>query len=309
MSVPGYQTFMLPLLRLAAQGEVQIKDCIDKIAQELRLPETDINEPLPSGKQTRFANRVHWAKTYLAQAGLVETTGRGRFKASERGLDVLRSNPPNIDNDYLAQFPEFREFKSRRSVDDEAVPAAPSAIAASSPATPEELIEQAYDDITDELRATLLERIMAATPAFFEALIVDLLLKMGYGGSREEAGKPVGGAGDGGIDGVINEDALGLDVVYLQAKRYAPDNHVTPDQMRGFSGALLQRGASKGVFVTTSKFTPQAREFARSIKQQRIVLIDGDELTKLLVKHGVGVRTERTLELKKIDLDYFDEDA
>jgi restriction system protein len=303
MPVPGYETYMLPLLRLAAVGEVKIRDCVDRIAQELNLSTDAVNELLPSGKQTRFANRVHWAKTYLTQAKLLETTGRGRFKATERGIAVLRDNPDRIDNNFLAQFPEFQEFATRHTVETQTEVPAPTTVV-----TPEESIEQAFDDITDELRANLLERIRSASPAFFERLIVDLLIRMGYGGSRSEAGRRVGGTGDGGIDGIINEDPLGLDVVYLQAKRYGSGNLVTPEQLRAFSGSLLQRGASKGVFVTTSTFTEQARESVRNITQQRIVLIDGDELTTLLVKHGVGVRIERMLELKKIDLDYFDEE-
>lgn len=308
MSVPGYETFMLPLLRLAAQGEVRIRDCVTQIAHELGLSEVDLNEMLPSGRQTRFANRVNWAKSYLVQAGLLEKTGRGKFKATERGLQVHREAPSHIDNSYLARFPEFEEFRARHKTGAISEPAiVPPELAAT--ATPEEVIDEAFAEITDELRANLLESILSAPPAFFEKVIIDLLLSMGYGGSHADAGRRVGGTGDGGIDGVINEDALGLDVVYLQAKRYATHNAITPDQLRSFSGSLLQRGASKGVFVTTSRFTEQAKEFARSIPQQRIVLIDGDNLTSLLVQHGVGVETVRTLEIKRINQDYFDADA
>jgi len=299
---------MLPLLRLAATGEVRVRDCIESIAREFNLSDEELSETLPSGKQTRFANRVHWAKTYLSQAGLLERTGRGRFKATARGVSVLRDNPSQLDNDFLSRFSEFRDFRTRRSVVGDVDTMAEPIGNAGVVATPEELIDQSFNEITNELRASLLDRIMSASPAFFEKVIVDLLLRMGYGGSRSDAGRRIGRSGDGGIDGVINEDPLGLDVVYLQAKRYAAANQVTPDQLRGFAGSLLQRGATKGVFVTTSRFTEQAKDFARTIKQQRIVLIDGDELTKLLVKHGVGVRTERTLELRKVDLDYFDEE-
>jgi len=223
-------------------------------------------------------------------------------------VSVLRDNPSQLDNDFLSRFSEFRDFRTRRSVVGDVDTMAEPIGNAGVVATPEELIDQSFNEITNELRASLLDRIMSASPAFFEKVIVDLLLRMGYGGSRSDAGRRIGRSGDGGIDGVINEDPLGLDVVYLQAKRYAAANQVTPDQLRGFAGSLLQRGATKGVFVTTSRFTEQAKDFARTIKQQRIVLIDGDELTKLLVKHGVGVRTERTLELRKVDLDYFDEE-
>lgn len=268
------------------------------------MSEADVTELLPTGKNTRFANRVHWAKTYLVQAGLLEMTGRGRFRATERGRAVLAQRPSHIDKGFLSQFPEFQAFKMRRKQPTEETAPSPDVSE-----TPEELIEQAYEEITDELRANLLAKIVSSSPAFFEKIIVDLLIAMGYGGSKAEAGQRVGKSGDGGIDGIINEDPLGLDVVYLQAKRYSTDNLVSADQLRGFSGSLLQRGASKGVFVTTSRFSDPARDFVRGIPQQRIVLIDGEELTRLLVKHGVGVRTERAIEIKRLDLDYFDEDV
>lgn len=308
MAVPSYQEFMLPVLMLASRGETTISACSDELRSQYSLSEEDVSEMLPSGRQTRFSNRVHWAKSYLVQAGLLEMTGRGRFQATERGRQVAQARPARIDLDFLRQFPEFRDFQSREGTRNLASNTA-TETAISLHETPEEIMDSAHKRITDDLRGSLLERIVASSPKFFEDLILDLLVAMGYGGSRQDAKQRVGGTGDGGIDGIIKEDHLGLDVIYLQAKRYAPDNLVSADHLRGFSGSLLQRGAAKGVFVTTSRFSEPAREFVRGITQQRIILIDGEMLTDLLVKHGVGVRTDRTLEIKKLDLDYFEDPA
>ena len=309
MAVPDYESLMLPVLKLAAVGEVSVREAVERLASDLQLTEEDLKKLLPSGKQTTFANRVHWAKTYLVQAGLLAMTKRAHFKITDRGRQVLASNPEHVDNELLIQFPEFKDFRSRRHTtvaDDSAAPEG-AETAQALKATPEELVDAAYSEITEELRANLLDRIVAGTPAFFEKLIVDLLVAMGYGGSRADAGRRVGQVGDGGIDGIINEDQLGLDVVYLQAKRYAPGNVVGADKVREFAGSLMGRGASKGVFVTTSHFAPSAKDFVERI-QQKVVLIDGEELTKLMVRFGVGVRVDRTVEFKKIDLDYFDEE-
>jgi restriction system protein len=265
----------------------------DKPSRAANLAE-ERSKLLPSGKQAVFANRVHWAKTYLVQAGLLESTRRAHFRVTPRGSEVLALRPDRVDNQLLMHFPEFREFWKRSrsrpgngglepifevlSTDD----LAPSA-------TPEERIEAAYTEITNELRAAILDRIIKGTPPFFEKVVVDLLTKMGYGGSRANAGRRVGKTADGGIDGVINEDVLGLDSVYLQAKRYAPGNTVGVDKVREFAGSLVERGANKGVFVTTSQFAPAARTYAGRIPQ-RLILIDGEELTRLMVQYGVGVR-------------------
>jgi restriction system protein len=310
MAIPDYQTLMLPVLELAAQGETSIQACIAALADRLGLTADQRGEVLPSGRQTVFANRVHWAKTYLSQAGLLDITRRGHFKATPRGLEILARHPERVDNEVLVQFPEFLAFRERSrtrsdtpqrtldvySLDD----LAPSA-------TPEERIEAAHGEITNELRAALLDRVMRGTPHFFEKVVVDLLTSMGYGGSRPDAGRRVGKTADGGIDGVINEDPLGLDIVYLQAKRYAPGNTVGVDKVREFAGSLVERGAAKGVFVTTSKFASAATTYAERIPQ-RLILIDGDELTRLLVQYGVGVRVERKIEFCKLDLDYFEEE-
>lgn len=312
MAVPDFQTLMLPVLKLAAEGETRVIECVGKIAAEFGLTEADISELLPSGKQTRLKNRVYWAKSYLAQAGLVEATKRGHFRATEAGRQALQSGITKIDKNFLEQFPGYQEFKARsgQNAEDEASPSDTILATGTTQTvkTPEERIDAAALEIDSQLRTQLLQLITQATPSFFESLIVDLLLAMGYGGSRAEAGRQIGGTGDGGVDGVIDQDALGLDMVYLQAKRYKPDNTIGEGQIREFSGALLGKGASKGVFVTTSGFSDSARRFAEAMRQQRLVLIDGDKLTRLMIKHGVGVRTERTVDLKKIDLDYFEEE-
>lgn len=316
MALPDYETLMLPVLQAAAGGEVKIGDCVDRLASTFSLSQQEREELLPSGKQSTFANRVHWARTYLAQAGLVEATRRAHFTITPRGREVLARNPPRVDNKLLLEFPEFQDFKRRRKPNGAGEPAAGEEAANTSAtisapvvshATPEELIEAAYQEITDELRSTLLGRIVASSPAFFERVVLDLLIAMGYGGSRTDAGQRVGRTGDGGIDGIINEDPLGLDIVYLQAKRYAPGNTIGVGQVREFAGSLVERGASKGVFVTTSHFAPGAKIYVERIPQ-RLILIDGDELTRFMVHFGVGVRVERTIAFKRLDLDYFDED-
>jgi restriction system protein len=310
MAIPDYQTLMLPVLEFAARGESSVRDCVVALAQKLDLTEDERSELLPSGKQAVFANRVHWAKTYLVQAGLLEITRRAHFRLTLRGSEVLTKRPAKVDNELLMQFSEFRDFRVRsRSRPgngfepiSEVIPLGEFA----PEATPEDRIEIAYTEITNELRSALLDGVTRGTPQFFEKVVVDLLTSMGYGGSRANAGRRVGKTADGGIDGIINEDPLGLDIVYLQAKRYAPGNTVGVEKVREFAGSLVERGATKGVFVTTSHFAPAAKAYAERIPQ-RLILIDGDELTRLMVQYGVGVRTERTIELRKLDLGYFEE--
>ncbi len=308
MAVPDFQTLMLPVLKLAAAGETRVIDCVGKIAAEFGLNEADIAELLPSGKQTRLKNRIYWAKSYLGQAGLVESTKRGLFQVTAAGRKVLESGVAKIDKSYLERFPSYREFMARSAQDETDAPSSTVSPADAQTKTPEERIDAAEIEINNELRAHLLKRIVEESPAFFERLIIDLLIAMGYGAERSDAARLRGGPGDGGIDGVIDQDALGLDMVYVQAKKYKPENVVDVERIRGFAGALLGQGASKGVFVTTSRFTESARLFARNNKQQRLILIDGEELTRLMMKHNVGVRADRKVELKKIDLDYFEEE-
>jgi restriction system protein len=298
---------MLPVLRHAASGEISVKECIGKIALDFGLSDEDLEEMLPSGRQTKFANRVHWAKTYLVQAGLLEMTRRAHFRASERGRAVLQQNPDKIDNAFLQQFEEFRDFKTRKGSTSTEVSADAKETSDKNVATPEEQIEAAFEEINAELRSELLERITSASPQFFEQLVVDLMIAMGYGSSLQNAGKRLGRSGDGGVDGVINEDTLGLDSIYLQAKRFAPHVPVGVEKVREFNGSLDERGASKGVLLTTSYFPAGAREYVDRV-QRKMILIDGEELTRLLIRYGVGVRTARTVELKKLDLDYFEQD-
>jgi restriction system protein len=311
MGVPEYQTFMRPLLAFGADGqEKNIRAAINAIADVLHLTTEDRQLLVPSGKQTLLDNRVHWARTYLDKAGALKRTRRSHFIVTDRGKELLKQNPDRIDGHVLQQFPEFLAFKNTKSQPEgsqEALHSEHQTVPELSSATPEDMVQTAEAAIAERLRTQLLERIQELSPAFFERLVVDLIVAMGYGGgSRDSVVQKLGKSGDGGIDGVVNEDPLGLDVVYVQAKRYAPDNTVGRERIQQFAGALVGQGASKGVFVTTSSFTNGAVQYALRVPQ-RIILIDGSELTRLMMQYGVGVRTDRTVELKRIDLDYFEE--
>jgi restriction system protein len=302
-TVPDYQSLMLPVLLAAAAGERRIGAVVESLAEELGLSEAARAALLASGRQTIFANRVHWAKTYLAKAGLVEATKRGHFRLTQRGVDVLAARPERIDNRFLSRFEEFRQFSDRsaQSTDDEVVPETADA----AEQTPDEIMRAAHRRIEAALAEDLLDRVRAAPPDFFERLIVNLLLAMGYGGSAADAGRALGRSGDDGVDGVIDQDALGLDRVYIQAKRYAAANTVGSGAIRDFFGSLDRHKAAKGLFVTTSAFTASARETADYLSK-RIVLIDGDQLTRLMIRHNVGCRIEEILHLKKLDEDFFE---
>ncbi len=308
MAIPTYDTLMLPVLRLSAERIWSMRELIARIADDLALTENERAEQIPSGGTTVIASRVHWAKTYLKQAGLVEQPKRGLVQISEAGRAVLARNPERIDNALLQTFPEFTSFLSRTKGQNGApAPAVGAALPAVASSTPEEQIAAASMTIDEALRDSLLSRILEAPPAFFERLIVDLLLAMGYGGSHADAGEHLGGTGDGGVDGVIREDLLGLDRVYLQAKRYQSGNTISSEAVQAFIGALIGKGAQKGVLITTSSFSRQALAVASQSGALRLVLIDGGELTRLMVRFNVGVRVARTVEIKRIDLDYFDE--
>lgn len=302
-TVPDYQSLMLPVLRAAAVGEQRIGAVVQSLGEELGLSEAARATLLASGRQTIFANRVHWAKTYLAKAGLVEATRRGHFRLTQRGADVLSANPERIDNRFLSRFEEFRQFSDRpaQSTDDEVVPEPADA----TEQTPDEIMRAAHRRIEAALAEELLDRVRAAPPDFFERLIVNLLLAMGYGGSAADAGRALGRSGDDGVDGVIDQDALGLDRVYIQAKRYAAGSSVGPGAIRDFFGSLDRHKAAKGLFVTTSSFTSSARETADYLSK-RIVLIDGEQLTRLMIRHNVGCRIEEVLHVKKIDENFFE---
>lgn len=309
MSIPDYQSLMRPLLAFAADGsEKNINNAIKGIADQLKLSDDERNQLLPSGKQAIFANRVHWARTYLDKAGAIKRTRRSHFEITDRGKQLLADNPTRIDVQVLKKFPEFVAFQTPKTIDQTAAgTAAPLATELpESAVTPEEAMQQAEAQIFENLKSQLLIRIWELSPSFFESLVVDLIVKMGYGGSRDNVVQRLGKSGDEGIDGVVNEDPLGLDVVYIQAKRYAADKTIGRERIQQFAGALVGQGASKGVFVTTSSFSKGAVEYAIKVPQ-RIILIDGDELARLMVQYGVGVRVERTVDIKRIDLDYFDD--
>ena len=306
MAIPDYQSLMLPVLKLANDGgEHRMSDVVDALADELNLTEAEREELLPSGKQPVFNNRVHWAKTYLVQAKLLIGTRRAFFKITERGRSVLEENVARIDAKFLRRFEEFNAFVGS----DKSGAVSPPGIAsveekAISQSTPDELLRATIKEVESALAAELIPRICAASPAFFERLVVDLLLKMGYGGSRADAGRAIGKTGDGGIDGVIDQDQLGLDRIYIQAKKYDPDNGVSEPDIRNFCGSLGANKASKGVFVTTSYFTKPAEEFAKR-HEYKVVLIDGDLLARLMIHHSVGVRIIDTMHYKKIDDEFF----
>jgi restriction system protein len=305
MTVPDYQSLMLPVLSASSRGEVRIGDVRSRIAEQLELTPEDREKRLPSGRQGLFENRVHWAKFYLGKAGLIESTRRGHLTITMRGQQVLDAHPVSLDNDFLNQFDEFRQFKekSAETTTRDQPPIEPAR--ASQTETPDEIMRVAHRQIEASLAQELLDRIRAAPPDFFERLIVSLLLSMGYGGSVADAGRALGRSGDDGVDGVIDQDALGLDRVYVQAKRYASGNNIGSGAIRDFFGSLDRHKAAKGLFVTTSAFSSSARETAEFLSK-RIVLIDGEQLTVLMIRHNVGCRVEDTLHIKKIDEDFFE---
>lgn len=303
MSIPDYQAIMLPLLRMTADGnDHQVRQAVEHLAAEFRLTEEERKTLLPSGTQATFHNRVQWASTYLKKAGLLVSTGRGSFRITDRGRDVLTSNVSAIDRRFLEQFPEFIEFQSlsRKAKQEQQLPASDE----NSSATPEELLESNYESLREQLAQDILDRIASCSPSFFERLVVDLLVKMGYGGSRKDAGEAIGRSGDDGIDGVINEDRLGLDVVHIQAKRWK--NTVGRPDVQSFAGSLEGNRSRKGVFITTSSFTQEAREYVKRI-EKKIILIDGETLADLMIDYRVGVAEVATYSVCKVDLDYYEQ--
>jgi restriction system protein len=310
LTIPDYQTLMLPVLKLAARGETRVPDIVDQLAGEFGLTQAERDQILPSSRQTVLYNRIHWAKFYLSKAGLISSPRRGRFVVSENGRALLADNPERIDVKLLLKIPAFKDFyrgnNGVESVESTIDVLAPSQTLAAS-VTPEEQIESAHLALQSALRADLLQRILQNSPGFFEHVIVDLLVAMGYGGSHQNAARQLGRSGDGGVDGIINEDQLGLDRVYIQAKRYAPGNSVGRPDVQSFVGSLVGLGATKGVFVTTSSFSQQAIEFATHLSQ-RVILIDGERFTDLMIEHNVGVRVSRAVEFKRLDEDFFSEE-
>lgn len=306
MPIPDYQTLMLPVLRLAAEGDWRVPKAADKIADQFGLTVEEREELLPSGRQRLLHNRIHWAKLYMTRAGLIESPQRGVFRASDDGMALLAKNPTAIDNETLKAYPSFVEFQNAGSAGQAKAEKPVTEAASASSATPEEQIDAAQAVLHSALRGELLQRILDNSPLFFEQLIVDLLVSMGYGGSHQNAALKLGKSGDNGVDGVIDEDRLGLDRIYVQAKRYAPTNSVQRPEVQGFVGSLVGFGATKGVFVTTSIFSAGARQYADQIPQ-RVILIDGARLTDLMIEHDVGVRISREIKVKRIDEDFFGE--
>ena len=303
MTIPNFQDFMLPLLEVLKEGkEYKISDLYDRLAEYFKLSEEEKKILLPSGKQALYKNRIGWARTYLLKAELVESTKRGFIRITERGLEALKQNPHRIDTGYLLQYPEFKEFfkrnKSETSDKEELE---------KEEYTPFETLDKAYQIIKNQLAQELIDRILQKPPSFFEKLIIDLLLAMGYGGSLDDAGTITRETSDEGIDGIIKEDKLGLDVIYVQAKRWAPKNLVGRPEIQKFVGALAGFGAKKGIFITTSDFTKDAKGYAPK-NETKIVLINGEMLANLMIDYNVGVFVDITYEIKKIDNDYFDEE-
>ncbi|MCX7633463.1 MAG: restriction endonuclease [Turneriella sp.] len=302
MAIPKFQKFFRPLLEVIADGrEYSMAEVRDRIAQQMQLSESDLAERLPSGVMTVFTNRVAWAKAYLTRAGLVETPRRGAIKIRPEGKRLLEINPPDINVRYLReQYPAFREFfygnqESRETETEQG----------ENSSTPQENLERANEELRAELASSILEKIQQNSPKFFEKLVLDLMIALGYGGSRPESGKLLGKSGDEGVDGIINEDKLGLDVIYLQAKRWK--GTVGRPEVQRFVGALQGKRARKGVFITTGNFSDEARDYVASI-DAKVVLIDGRQLAELMIDHGVGVYTERAFYIKRIDNDYFEID-
>jgi restriction system protein len=310
MPIPDYQTAMLPLLRLSGDGlEHRFRDSVEQLATEFQLTDDERGEMLPSGTAPLFDNRVGWARTYLKQAGLLQSPKRGILRITERGRELLAKNPKTIGVSDLDQYEEFRTFRTRRRETQSEVPTnqhtAPAAQRdlISETETPEDLFASAYRRMRKNLEFELLEQTKTATPAFFERLVIDLLVAMGYGGNRRDAGRAIGKSGDGGIDGIIKEDKLGLDAIFIQAKRW--DGTVGRPEIQKFAGALQGHRANKGVFLTTSSYTKEATDYVNTITT-KIILIDGETLAGLMIDHNVGVSTVGLYELKKVNTDYFE---
>jgi restriction system protein len=299
MSIPDYQAIMLPLLRhLADKQEESSQETFDALGEVFGLSEQEKNELLPSGNQPIFMNRIAWAKTYLKKTGFIESPKRGFYRITERGLNELKKKPKEIDNKYLSQFPEFKDFIKNRVIKHNS----DNNNEVDNQKTPEEIIEYNYQQIRNVLANDVLDKVKTCTPYFFEKLVVELLLKMGYGGSRKEAGKIIGKRADGGIDGIIKEDRLGLDTIYIQAKRW--DGTISRPEVQKFAGALQGQRARKGVFITTSKFTREAMDYACMI-ENKLILIDGDTLSNLMIDYDIGVSMINSYLIKRIDSDYF----
>lgn len=308
MPIPDFQSIMLPILQYAADGEEHTnRETVEKLSLQLDLSDEERKEMLPSGQQRVFDNRVAWARAHLKMANLLENPRRGVFRITPRGREVVEKKPLQVNLRFLRQFPEYAELREERKRKREAKKVADNedSIDNEESVTPEEQLEEAYSQLRESLVYELLEQLKSSSPAFFEQVVVDVLVRMGYGGSLQDAGRAIGRSNDEGIDGIIKEDRLGLDIIYIQAKRW--ENTVSRPEIQKFSGALQGKRARKGVFITTSNFSQSALDYADSI-ENKIILIDGYQLAKYMIDFGVGVSTEAVYEVKKIDLDYFTDD-
>ena len=303
MAIPDYQTVMLPLLSFISDGkEHHIREAVEALSERFGLSEKERMELLPSGRQPTFNNRVSWAGTYMKEVGLIEKPRRGYLRITDRGTSLLSQNPETINSKLLERYPAFVAFreKSRKSGEPRPQPVSEEV----DERTPVEAIDDAYRTIRNSLVTELLQQIKGCSPGFFENLVVEVLVKMGYGGTREDAGEVIGKSGDEGIDGVINEDRLGLDVIYIQAKRW--EGTVGRPEIQRFVGALQGKKARKGIFITTSDFSNQASDYASAI-ESNVVLVDGEMLAGLMIDHDVGTTVQSSYQIKRVDSDYFQE--
>lgn len=303
MAIPDFQTIMLPLLIFASDGkEHRFREAVAYLAEHFVLNDEECSELLPSGRYPTFDSRVGWANTYMKKAGLIEGPRRGYLKITPRGLSVLKEQPGMINSKFLERYQEFVDFQKKSS--SLSKPQPQTSVEDEAEQTPIESIESAYETVRNSLATELLQQIKSCSPGFFESLVVEVLVKMGYGGTMKDAGAVLGKSGDEGIDGVINEDRLGLDKIYIQAKRW--EGTVSRPEIQKFVGALLGRQARKGIFITTSNFSKQAKDYASAVDSS-VVLVDGEMLASLMIDHNVGTTVESLYEVKRIDSDYFDE--
>jgi restriction system protein len=308
LAIPDYESLMLPLLKRLADGESRtLRDVIAELADECQLTADERTQLLPSGGTLTFHSRVGWAKTYLKKAGLLTQPKRGLVQISPAGTEILGQNLVALSTKYLYRLDSFQETRNERTSGSvvEFLQPDRTSMQSGPDLTPDEIIDAAYEKSRQVLAEDVIERVKVCSPAYFERLVVQLLLKMGYGGSREEAGRAVGRSGDGGIDGIINEDRLGLDAIYLQAKRW--EGVVGRPEIMKFVGALAGQRASKGVFITTSWYTQEAKDYA-SNSHYKVVLIDGARLADLMIEHDLGVSVAATYQLKRIDSDFFSDE-
>jgi restriction system protein len=303
MTIPDFQSIMLPVLKIAGdEQEHNQSEIKDVLALQFQLSDAERNEMLPSGRQARFSNRVAWSIVYLRKSGLIQNSKRGIFHITEEGLKLLKKDPPRINIKLLLQYPSIQEWhkSSRKNEDNDT-----AIVEATNQQTPEEVLEASYQELRRSLAQELLDKIIACSPKFFERLVLDLLVKMDYGGSRKDAGEVIGHRGDGGIDGIIKEDKLGLDSIYIQAKRW--NGTVGRPVVQAFAGSLDGQRAKKGIMISTSQFSQDAKDYVTRI-EKKIILIDGEQLAQYMIDNNVGVAEMVNYSVKRIDLDYFDEE-